>query len=286
MMINHILMTTNQTKTNSLNNNVSNIEAPDSFALTNVQPIFLTDLDDTLFQTARKMPPQNGNTPRYLAATKQSGAPISFQSEIQNNFTQWLLAHSEVIPITARSSESFSRVKLPFKNYAVCTNGGVILRPDGTVDSNWQTQMHEDLAPFDSMIRAFDAELKNLAQSRNIDIRTFTIIEHKTAMYYNVKHNQNNIAELQSLMRDFTAEVDLADFYTHSNDNNFAIIPNVLGKRRAALEIIKRMQSSDEKRPVIGMGDSISDLGFMSVCDWWVTPKKSQIEQALATYLP
>jgi len=69
--------------------------------------------------------------------------------------------------------------------------------------------------------------------------------------------------------------------YVHINGNNLAFLPNELNKKYAVQEIIRRDKEANGERPVIGFGDSISDLGFMSQCLFWGTPSNSQITRAI-----
>ena len=65
----------------------------------------------------------------------------------------------------------------------------------------------------------------------------------------------------------------LDGLYVHGNGNNLAFLPVTLQKREAVREWIRRDQAINGKRPLLGFGDSVSDLGFMAECDWWGTPK-------------
>ena len=69
----------------------------------------------------------------------------------------------------------------------------------------------------------------------------------------------------------------LDGLYVHGNGNNLAFLPITLQKREAVREWIRRDQAINGKRPLLGFGDSVSDLGFMAECDWWGTPKRGQL---------
>ena len=53
------------------------------------RPLVLVDLDDTLFQTARKMP---DGTPRIPATVDVHGEPNGYMTQVQQAFIGWLLA--------------------------------------------------------------------------------------------------------------------------------------------------------------------------------------------------
>ncbi|MFH4247077.1 hypothetical protein WAI89_20195, partial [Acinetobacter baumannii] len=53
--------------------------------------------------------------------------------------------------------------------------------------------------------------------------------------------------------------------------------PEGLAKRYAVQEWLRRDKAINGERPVLGFGDSITDLGFMDECHWWATPARSQL---------
>ncbi|OZA72329.1 MAG: sucrose-6-phosphate hydrolase, partial [Sphingomonadales bacterium 39-62-4] len=64
---------------------------------------------------------------------------------------------------------------------------------------------------------------------------------------------------------------------THRNGNNLAFLPPWLNKRDAAQYLIENARASDDDLLVIGIGDSHSDVGFMDLCDYAMTPTTSQL---------
>ncbi|MBS2005343.1 MAG: trehalose phosphatase, partial [Cyanobacteria bacterium SZAS LIN-5] len=59
------------------------------------------------------------------------------------------------------------------------------------------------------------------------------------------------------------------------NGNNFALLPPFLSKERAVEYFLRELAPPHDC--LIGIGDSRSDLGFMALCDYVVTPTRSQI---------
>ena len=117
----------------------------------NHSPLVLVDLDDNLFQTARKMQ----ETPVHVASSDVDGKPSGYMTEVQKHFIDWLLTSADVVPVTARSIEAFSRVHIPFKRGAICANGGVILDANGKVDDAWHEFMLSQLMPFKARCAKF-----------------------------------------------------------------------------------------------------------------------------------
>ncbi len=113
-----------------------------------IKPVILSDLDDTLFQTKRKMTQEQALTPFRAGAVDRTLQPRSFMTEEQAMLTDWLLAHVDLIPVTARGTEELRRVTIPFRSYAITTHGAVILRPDGSPEPGWQSEMLTALGPY------------------------------------------------------------------------------------------------------------------------------------------
>ncbi len=79
------------------------------------KPVVFSDLDDTLFQTRRKMVDELALEPFRTGALDRSLTPRSFMTEEQAMLVDWLLEHADLIPVTARGTEEISRVQiLPF----------------------------------------------------------------------------------------------------------------------------------------------------------------------------
>jgi len=53
----------------------------------------------------------------------------------------------------------------------------------------------------------------------------------------------------------------------------------VLDKRHAVEHLTERLRREHGEIVTFGMGDSLSDLGFMSTCDYALVPKASQINR-------
>ena len=58
--------------------------------------------------------------------------------------------------------------------------------------------------------------------------------------------------------------------------NNLALVPRFLGKERAVRHVI-RHHLGPEPVLTLGMGDSLSDIPFLSACDFSVVPTASQL---------
>jgi hydroxymethylpyrimidine pyrophosphatase-like HAD family hydrolase len=246
--------------------------------MSNKRPLILIDLDDTLFQTARKMPQ---GAERHTATLDVDGQPNGYMSGVQKSFVEWLLASADVVPVTARSVEAYSRVQLPFVAGAVCSHGGVILQPDGSLDRDWHGQMTDALAAYQNRLPALSAETLAIGEEMGISLRGWVVEEQGLLNYVVTKHNESDDSVLQKVLAEVQARGLLDDMHIHGNGNNLAFLPNGLSKRLAVQELLRRDRAANGERPVLGFGDSVTDLGFMNECNFWATPAHSQLAKVV-----
>ncbi|KAA0943164.1 MULTISPECIES: trehalose phosphatase [unclassified Pseudomonas] len=242
------------------------------------RPLILIDLDDTLFQTARKMPE---GAARHTATLDVDGQPNGYMSSVQKTFVEWLLESADVVPVTARSVEAYSRVQLPFVAGAVCSHGGVILQPDGTLDMDWHGQMTDVLAAYQSRLPALSAATLAIGQEMGFSLRGWVVEEQGLLNYVVTKHNESDDSVLQKVLAEVQARGLLEGLHIHGNGNNLAFLPNGLAKRQAVQELLRRDRAINGERPVLGFGDSVTDLGFMNECNFWATPANSQLAKVV-----
>ena len=248
-----------------------------------IAAIALVDLDDTLFQTARKCPP--GVPPAALTpmASDKAGAPISFATPVQAAWTDWLLGSALVIPVTGRSRDALGRVSLPYQ-YAIAAHGGVVLRPGGLVCPQWSALMAQGAAAHRSELDRLAALCTQLAQAAGegdaIGVRI--IGEQDAGLYVVAKHRDQTGGEPALHRLAAAAGEALPRGWTlHVNGNNVALLPPFLGKRQAAEFLLADLRALYPGRPVLGMGDSVTDAPFMQLCDFAVVPGDTQLSAAI-----
>jgi len=241
------------------------------------------DLDDTLFQTLRKCPPDEPHEHLTLAAQATNGAH-SMMTRRQKALVDWLIASAETIPVTARSTEAYSRVAIGFQSFAILANGAVILGPDGAPDAEWAEVMARDLGGFEETLEALLEHGRAAAEAASLDVRSWIVAEAELATYAVFKQNdgEGDGERLAEIADALVTGFDLAGWTVHHNGNNLGFLPPALSKRRAVEHLLGRLRADDPARPAIGLGDSLTDLPFMRVCDVWGAPAVSQLAGVLA----
>lgn len=247
-------------------------------------PVILTDLDDTLFQTRRKMTEEQKITPFRAGALDRSLEPRSFMTQEQSMLVDWLLAHADLIPVTARGTEEFSRVTIPFRSYAITTHGAVILTPDGSPDPHWQSLILSALAPYREQLLSLQTFCTQLMEEHGIDAWARINYEYgEVPVYLVMKHTDSNrLDELYKIADEAEQRFGISGFYIHRNGNNVAWLPDAIEKGRAVSWLLDTLRAERGTFPVIGLGDSLSDYRFMQHCTWFGLPRRSQFADAIA----
>ena len=243
------------------------------------KPLVFVDLDDTLFQTKRKI---ETDQPLVVASFDTKGEPSGYMTKHQTHFIHWLLETTDVIPVTARSVEAFQRVDIPFKQGAICAHGGVILDAAGQVDPLWHSQMHAFLSSKKERLSSLLERAMQKGRELGFSLRGWVVEELDLSCYVVIKRNEGPDELLVDLMQALSLAGDLEDMYVHINGNNLAFLPLGLEKKRAVQEWLSRIPNRSE-RPVLGFGDSISDFGFMQECHWFGGPSKSQLSHFISS---
>ena len=260
-----------------------------------IKPYALMDLDDTLFQTQRKIDAWELPTaePENLvcATVNKQGEPLSFMSQRQAAFFNWLLASTELIAVTARDTSEIKRVLLPFDSWQVLTHGAVILMPNGQPLSDWQQKMSEQLCPLqDHLNRLIQLISEHHAQNDNghndliFTMHTDCFNNKELAIYLAIKHAKKDHQALESLAKQLAILIPDFDthFYVHVNANNLAILPHAVHKQHAVQFLLEH--HLDNQRPSFGFGDSLADLPFLQLLDWYGMPSRGQLHSQLQTW--
>jgi len=234
--------------------------------------VTLVDLDDTLFQTVRKCPPDVAVEALTPLGFDKDGAPLSYATPRQMRFLAWLAETTHMVPVTARSLDALRRVRIPFAA-AVCAHGGVILDDRGAPDPIWAAWVAGEAA-------AHADELDGLAAAITAQgdpaIRVRVLAEDGVPLYVLAKHADADADALYRLV-DAAVPVLPPGWTGHRNGNNVALMPPYLGKARAVAHLLPGLRARFPDAPVIGVGDSLTDAPFMALCDFAMLPTGSQL---------
>ncbi|MCD1278461.1 hypothetical protein DVY93_01590 [Psychrobacter sp. CCUG 69069] len=262
------------------------------------KPYALMDLDDTLFQTQRKIDawklPTAESENLVCATVNKKGEPLSFMSQRQATFFNWLLASTDLIVVTARDRSEIKRVKLPFASWQVLTHGAVILTSNGQMLNDWQQHMYDALAPIQGKLAELTELIgkhsKNASDAPNDLVLTPHVDSFNDGsdsganhdpltIYLAIKHAQKNhqiLADLAQKLPTLIPDFD-EHFYVHVNANNLAILPHAVHKRHAVQFLLTN--HLDNQCPSFGFGDSLADLPFLQLLDWYGMPSRGQLHE-------
>lgn len=246
------------------------------------KPYALMDLDDTLFQTLRKIETWNLPSDNLTIATfNKQGESLSYFTAKQAEFFNWLYHTTELIPVTARDTVEIGRVKLPFTSWQVLTHGAVILDKNGEALATWQTHTAEKLTALQAKINNIQQFIEENFAELNLRLMPHfeTFMGQPLAVYLAVKQADKNHAILENLAKMLPEKLPnfSGDFYIHVNANNLAILPHAIHKRHAVQFLLENYL--DKNRASFGFGDSLADFPFLRLLDWYGTPNRGQLHE-------
>jgi len=244
-----------------------------------IRAIALVDLDDTLFQTLRKCPPDVPVEQLTPLGFAKDGSPLSYATPRQMQFLGWLADTTHLVPVTARSLDALRRARIPFRA-AVCAHGGVVLDEDGQVDAGWATQIANSAARHAEELATLAEAISAEAQGQGVPVNARVLTEGDLPLYTLAKHAD---ADADALFAVVDAAVpSLPPGWTdHRNGNNVALMPPYLGKAHAVAHILPALRARFPDAPVIGVGDSHTDAPFMGLCDYAMLPPRSQLADGM-----
>jgi hypothetical protein len=248
-----------------------------------MRAISLVDLDDTLFQTLRKCPPDMAVETLTPVGFTADGAPISYATSAQRAFIEWLTDTTHFVPVTARSLAALRRVRLPY-GAAVCAHGGMILDENGDVDLEWDAHIRTQATAHSTTINALVAALNDAATKASLPVHARVQMEGDIGLYPLARHEAADVVALNAVANGVLDQ--LPEGWTdHRNSNVIAFLPPFLGKQHAVARILPALRARHTDAMVIGIGDSLTDALFMDLCDFAMMPNASQLARAVKTGL-
>jgi hydroxymethylpyrimidine pyrophosphatase-like HAD family hydrolase len=189
-----------------------------------------------------------------------------------------LLNNSYFIPVTGRRTESLSRIQVSFNSYKITSHGAIILNSDNVLHPSWRLVLDEEEPQWCDRMLRLKSEVEQYVKQYGLELRVRVISDMGYACYVCVKGEPSHLQKLQAGVGAINSE----GFNVHYNDRNLAYMPPYASKRRA-VTFLKEILKTETKEPItfIGLGDSLSDTGFLSICDFQIIPSNSQIAEAL-----
>ncbi|MDQ7090124.1 MAG: HAD family hydrolase [Methylococcales bacterium] len=241
--------------------------------------VFL-DLDDTVFQTQRKCPPNTVITP---ATFLKEGSTNSFFTKKQQHLFNLLKANTRLIPTTGRDYASFLRVpSIQTFDYAIINYGGIILNAEGSVDKAWFNLIASKINPLLSELKTLTKYVETMAKTQSIPLKIRLVADFGLTFYLSIKHHDRDPEVLKAVSNQIIKpylNAQQLDFYCHLNDNNLAVFPQFLNKAPAVSYLLQQFNQTYANYLSFGVGDSLTDMPYMQLCDYFITPTNSQILQ-------
>ena len=152
-----------------------------------------TDLDDTLIYSKRRRIIEPKTCVEYY-----NGEPLSYMLDTSIEKLKQVLNLEDilVVPTTARSKEQFNRINLPDFEFAIVSNGGILLR-NGVVDKDWYDY---SLSLADSCSDIFKECIKVL----KCDVDVYTDIVYNENLF--LRTRSNNPEKTVAMLKAWTGE--------------------------------------------------------------------------------
>ncbi|MSP27722.1 MAG: hydrolase [Methylococcales bacterium] len=244
--------------------------------------IFL-DLDDTLFQTKRKCEFGADDPRLQMRATLPDGTPNSFATHKQQWLWDWLSQGFKIVPVTARDVHAFGRCTLPFQEEAVINHGAVILDKQRQVDEVWMARMMQALPIYHEKFFDLWAEIESYCQQQQ-GFKPRLVNDFSVTWYGYIKHEDRIETTLKKLLdaviKPHPSILD-GSLYWHINGNNLAVLPKIINKEDAVSYLLAQYKREYPDLLTFGAGDSRTDAPFITLCDYALIPKNTQLFKTL-----
>ncbi len=244
-----------------------------------------TDLDDTLFQTASKLPAGISTT---VAALDRQGEPASFATQQQLALLNvFLKGGATVIPVTGRNQPAFERHILGqniFGSFRILSHGAIIVDQAGELYQPWVEHLNQcfDLKKWEARLEKMNHWISRQIETHRIPVRTRVIAEHGISAYVSIKSDKTEDPEntFHSLRKALSGLPEFQDIRVHINGNNMALMAPYTCKAKAVRYLMNDL-GIDKNDLVLGLGDSLTDLPFLRETHFGLFPMSSQIDKGM-----
>lgn len=236
-----------------------------------------TDLDGTLIGRHRH---EDSLPATWLQESDSEPTPSSWITRATHSFMSTLAQAFSIVPVTARDLASFSRVtieSLSFRDGAVVANGAILLKPESmTPDEEHDAQVETILIEWkqalcDLIERVHGLQLGVGVRARlvssNVDAPAYMVVKADES-FWSMDSGQAVLEMLQ------TAGLRTAHFGREVQG-----VPPQLSKRGGVEAFARRFKNG--ALPLLGLGDTREDLGFLGLAEFMAMPRSSQLADKL-----
>ncbi|NJN47835.1 MAG: hypothetical protein HC808_16685 [Candidatus Competibacteraceae bacterium] len=232
-----------------------------------------TDLDDSLFQTERKCPEQAN---LIAAAMDRYGQTLSYFTAAQQLLLT-LFEQGTVIPVTGRNTTALERVHLRFTSYCITSHGALVLNPEGQPDTDWLSACQARYGDWAERMEAASRQIQQWIERSGLALRCRVIEDHDLPVYVSIKGDESDLERVAAYAEEIWQGEDVQ---VHRNGQNMALLPPFASKERAVAFLMRRFTEKATEPLFLGLGDSITDLPFLRLCHYAITPRNSQIQES------
>ena len=237
-----------------------------------LRTLLLLDLDDTVMLSRRKLDPAGQTLTAVDAAGEAMCHSTGQHLALLERFRDAL-----VVPVTGRSEAAMNRVRLPFSSYRILDHGATVLRPDGRRDEGWDARVGggEDLGP---LVAELEAHFPQAGGVRVLPLET-------SAGPYGLclKHVEREPEATARAARELRKRAAALGWTFLDAPGAPSLVRPGVGKREACAYLLERVCGEERASGwvVFGAGDALSDVPFLSLCDFVVMPGQSALMHAL-----
>jgi hydroxymethylpyrimidine pyrophosphatase-like HAD family hydrolase len=238
-----------------------------------------TDIDDSLFSSREKVPE---NMESIAVAKNKDGDDVGFATLPQIQLEEILSNAGTIIPVTGRNKDTLYLYKRNWRSYQIASHGAVVLNTHGAVDQEWIDSIKSEIEMASEILPDILEEISRLALLTSSNGRSRIIVDQGIPCYFCAKYDSKELLDTIENECIFKQVIDdrYQNWRIHRNGNNVAFLPPYASKERATA-FVKNRLGINANDLTIGIGDSVSDLGFMGLCGFQVIPSKSQIHNEI-----
>lgn len=219
--------------------------------------LFASDLDNTLIHSYKR-------TNTGICVDIKDGRPMSFMSDKSYEMLQIISEKVEFLPITTRSLDQYSRLRLlkdKYPKYALTSNGGILL-VDNVIDEEWyrksKMMINDCMEDIQKSLNILNKDTMITLDARIVD-GLFVFAKTK-----DIEFTEDRLKE----------KLDLKNLVIKKHKDKIYILPRKLNKG-TALNRAKNILGYDF---VIGAGDSLFDVPMLQHSNIPIIPLSKGID--------